>query len=1774
MSAISVPTGAAAPIELQTNDSSALSAMHSSYVGSNEAEGNMDVDSIISDATSVNHPACADFDTDMSKALMLLRSSIRDASLIIAAAPPDVDIANQRTLLANKLKDLKMMKAIVGTMNEMPTTSNRTRTPTSGFASVTPSSSGSDSTQMSRTIVPRDMPLFQWEGQVFNRSRQVFADIKACIQNFEDIMISHCLSIDANYLRLLPTLLSPTARIWFDDFVTTFRSTTAALPTWSDFSIAIIARYGVNSHEERVNSARELNQISMHPGESIENFIDRFNTLRRRAVDQVLPNSILIDRFCEALPTAIYEKVDVAVTPLGESKRSDLDTIFSFARNFFNKFHKKKISSVASSSASSVTPGKRVHDNAASSNGDVHASSSRSKYAHTYTPGSGSSTPRVGTSASVSSHRRVRREKFCTFHNVHTHDTANCRAAKEATGSTPKGQVTTPTADVAAPTTAQCFKCGVDGWTRGHRCNTAVRRIHSAEQQDDTPHRFAGMTLAENDTPSSVSSGTTIPTSVDDASSSSAADTASPNFTSSDMDVDISLDTATMLSQQAQACKFHEVFSIPPSNKSNMIIIPVVIENIKTYAMLDTGSTFSSLTPEFASAIKAKITPASGVVQLGHASAIEDRNGSTSLKIFYNNKIHIHSFEIFETFTTINNKNIPCLVGMDLMSTLQIGITGLVLSHFDIDRSNPFPPSPIDPASIKPNESPYGTHDERTIMNESLKPLLKENSEIDIKSSYCNLPGAIIQLPTKKGCVAFTKQYPLPYAFKDAVCKQIKTWVEEGVLEPAPTHTGFNSPLLVVSKKDLDGVYSFKKPRVVADVRNLNSILQVTDTQSLPLISEIHARLGNATIHSIIDIRSCFNSFLVTAEDRHKLAVTCPYTNRQYCFKKSPFGLTFVGNLVQRVLQELFHDLSYIQVYVDDLTISTSGTLVHHTSCVAEVLRRLTKANLVISPEKMVLAQTSIHLLGWSVVNGALLPDPRKVNTALHFPIPKTTRALNSFLGYMNFFRSSIPLYAHISSCLDKLRNAKDITEHWTEVHTTAVRNLQKALASAPLIHTIDYKYPLHVATDASNTGISGVLYMRVGNEIRYVAMASRALSGSELYFSTTRKEILAIVYCFKRFSKWLVNKPFTLHTDHRSLIYLHSQEVPNHLLLTYYEVLFSYSYSVVHLPGHLNSIADAGSRLFLDDFKNLQGGKLVDETISSFILKRQAHKIKAEQSRDAIVKRTFKKNKTKFKPQLNISSTFYKKAMKQHIQHHSQENKAIKNLPRSLTTGSNNVPIKKATRKNKSTSDNVPLINSALQYADYITPPKKERDDIINRAHFHGHFGIKAVETTIHRDYNMHWTNMRDDIQRIISTCDACSHFNIAKVGYHPFRSVLPDQPLDHWSLDLGTFNTTSASGNNYMLVMVDHFSRFTILRALPDKSSLTIAKELLNIFCLFSFPRVLSHDNGSEFINEIVSQLVLLSGIDRRLSLPYTPQGNSVCERFVGIAKASIVKMLNGKHDDWDLYLNSVQLAMNIKYSKLHKSRPFTIVFNRQPNGFEDYSKVRHTLSTEKADVKLIDDRLAFAQQVVIPEITKLIKATQDRDHEKFAKTHKIIENMYPIGSSVMILNVHRSSKLQESYSGPFQIKGYTKNKSYILIDQQGNLLSRDVPTHHIKLVSTNAASQNATKEGHFEVQAIIKHRGTPGNYNYLVHWLGYDKPEDHTWQTEQDFDSKMHIELYWDRLNSGSTSQKTIPASVNNTTRKRPNRDRHSNKNAKIVARAQTVSKKETRSTQYLI
>jgi hypothetical protein len=225
---------------------------------------------------------------------------------------------------------------------------------------------------------------------------------------------------------------------------------------------------------------------------------------------------------------------------------------------------------------------------------------------------------------------------------------------------------------------------------------------------------------------------------------------------------------------------------------------------------------------------------------------------------------------------------------------------------------------------------------------------------------------------------------------------------------------------------------------------------------------------------------------------------------------------------------------------------------------------------------------------------------------------------------------------------------------------------------------------------------------------------------------------------------------------------------------------------------------------------------------------------------------------------------------------------------------------------------------------------------------------------------------------------------------------------------------------------------------------------------------------------------------------------------------------------------------------------------MFNRQPNGLADYSKVQPTRSSEMADQKVIDERYRFVQDVLIPAISKRVLETQKADHARFAKKHKIVENPYPIGSKVMIKNVNRQNKLDERYEGPYLIHNVTDNGAYTLMDRTGALLSRDVPTHHIvynAAVNPRPMTVDEFKNEHYEVQAVIDHRGSPGSYEYLVRWKGYDDPSEDTWEPVEHFNSTKHIELYWGRRNGAKAvgKRRVAPATVNwkNSATRKPKR-----------------------------
>jgi hypothetical protein len=135
-------------------------------------------------------------------------------------------------------------------------------------------------------------------------------------------------------------------------------------------------------------------------------------------------------------------------------------------------------------------------------------------------------------------------------------------------------------------------------------------------------------------------------------------------------------------------------------------------------------------------------------------------------------------------------------------------------------------------------------------------------------------------------------------------------------------------------------------------------------------------------------------------------------------------------------------------------------------------------------------------------------------------------------------------------------------------------------------------------------------------------------------------------------------------------------------------------------------------------------------------------------------------------------------------------------------------------------------------------------------------------------------------------------------------------------------------------------------------------------------------------------------------------------------------------------------------------------------------------------------------------------------------------------------MIKNIeNKNRKTDPNYEGPFYVHGITKNGSYILTDRTDTFLARDVPTQQIKLISTNNAKEDNSDV--YEVQAIIKHRGTPPNYEYLVRWKNFTEDHD-SWEPPESFDSPDVIKHYWARVDANKQSKgkgkQPAPKSIN--------------------------------------
>ena len=142
-----------------------------------------------------------------------------------------------------------------------------------------------------------------------------------------------------------------------------------------------------------------------------------------------------------------------------------------------------------------------------------------------------------------------------------------------------------------------------------------------------------------------------------------------------------------------------------------------------------------------------------------------------------------------------------------------------------------------------------------------------------------------------------------------------------------------------------------------------------------------------------------------------------------------------------------------------------------------------------------------------------------------------------------------------------------------------------------------------------------------------------------------------------------------------------------------------------------------------------------------------------------------------------------------------------------------------------------------------------------------------------------------------------------------------IPDSPFDKIAINLVTECETSTSGNKHILTIIDHLTGLPEAFPIPDKSTDTIVSTFINQYLpIHMCPWYILSDNGMEFKNNHMNQVLQQLGIDRIFSAPYDPQSNSKLEVFHKYLKPTLKKLCERDPTNWDKYLNQVLASYRI--------------------------------------------------------------------------------------------------------------------------------------------------------------------------------------------------------------------------------------------------------------------
>nr|GEW61648.1 reverse transcriptase domain-containing protein [Tanacetum cinerariifolium] len=325
---------------------------------------------------------------------------------------------------------------------------------------------------------------------------------------------------------------------------------------------------------------------------------------------------------------------------------------------------------------------------------------------------------------------------------------------------------------------------------------------------------------------------------------------------------------------------------------------------------------------------------------------------------------------------------------------------------------------------------------------------------------------------------------------------------------------------------------------------------------------------------------------------------TRPYGT--FAYRRMPFGLCNAPGTFQRCMIAIFHDMieKTMEVFMDDFSVFRDS----FSSCLSNLdtmLKRCEDTNLVLNWEKCHFMCKEGIVLGHKISKSGIEVDRAKVDVITKLPHPTTVKGVRSFLGHAGFYRRFIQEFSKIARPMTHLLE-KETPFVFSKECVDAFDTLKKKLTEAPILVVPDWNLPFELMCDASDFTIGAVLGQRKIKHFQPIHYASKTMTEAQIHYTTTEKEMLAVVYAFEKFRPYLVLSKSIVYTDHSALKYLLTKQDAKPRLENPHKNVLENKDINENFPLETLGSLSSGSTSWFVDIANFHAGNFIKKGLTS----------------------------------------------------------------------------------------------------------------------------------------------------------------------------------------------------------------------------------------------------------------------------------------------------------------------------------------------------------------------------------------------------------------------------------------------------------------------------------------------------------------------------------------------------------------------------------------------